>query len=233
MALPNLSIIIPTINEAERLPALFEAINDCQALHCEIVVSDGGSSDKTIAVANALGAKVVQSAPGRGTQLGQGVVAARGDWYLFLHADSAFDVRHLLALLKAIKCNPDPSWGWFYIRIEHEASAFRIIETMMNWRSRTTQVATGDQGMFAHRAVFERAGGFIDEPLMEDVALSKSLRRIINPLIIEAPKIGTSSRRWLKHGVFRTVLLMWWLRAAYFCGVEPKTLVSWYRRHDT
>ena len=233
MALPNLSIIIPTINEAERLPGLVEAISHCRASHCEIVVSDGGSSDNTVAVASALGAKVVQSTPGRGTQLGQGVAAAQGDWYLFLHADSAFDGRHLSALLEAIKCHPEPSWGWFQIRIADEALAFRMIETMMNWRSRTTQVATGDQGMFAHRAVFERAGGFIDEPLMEDVALSKSLRRIAKPLIIEAPKIGTSSRRWLKHGVFRTVVLMWWLRAAYFFGVEPKTLVSWYRRHDT
>lgn len=230
---PNLSIIIPTINEAERLPSLIEGFKDYRDSYWELVVADGGSTDNTVAVANALGAKVVESAAGRGTQMGRGVAVARGDWYLFLHADSAFEARHLAALIKTLDDCAEPGWGWFKIRIEDEAPVFRIIETMMNWRSSTTHVATGDQGMFSHRAVFERGGGFIDAPLMEDVALSKALRRITKPLIIDEPRIGTSSRRWLKHGVLRTIVLMWWLRAAYFLGVKPKTLVNWYRRHDS
>jgi hypothetical protein len=99
---------------------------------------------------------------------------------------------------------------------------------MINWRSRATGIATGDQGIFATREAFLSVGGFPDLPLMEDIAISQRLKRLCRPFCIVAPAI-TSGRRWEHNGVFRTILLMWRLRLAYYFGVEPARLARRYR----
>lgn len=221
----DLSIVMPVLNEAEQIVERLQALQTLRVEGAELIVADGGSSDGTARLAEALADRVITAPRGRAAQMNAGAAASRGRQLLFLHADTRLPENAAQALLKAF--NTGDAWGRFDVRIEGEQTLLRVVERMMNWRSRLTGIATGDQAIFVDRDIFERAGGFPDLPLMEDIALSAALKRIAPPACLRE-RVTTSGRRWEKHGVMRTILLMWWLRAAYFLGADPARLALRY-----
>ncbi len=220
---PALSIVIPARNEAQHIVASLQPLQAYRP-QVEIILVDGGSSDNTAALATPLCDRVLSSPPGRAWQMNLGANAARGDALLFLHADTRLPsdfVRRLLASLA------HHHWGRFDVRLVPGSALLRLVGWMMNQRSRLTGVCTGDQGIFVQRQLFAELGGYADLPLMEDIELSKRLRRYGRPACLQ-PALCTSSRRWQQHGTLRTVVLMWWLRALYWLGVSPQRLAKWY-----
>lgn len=226
---PRLSIIVPTLNEAAGIAEALAALAPLRRRGHEVIVVDGGSADGTPAIARAAADRVVSAPRGRASQMNAGAAIARGDALLFLHADTRLpgdaDERILEGLATSGR-----HWGRFDVRIEGESRLFPLIAACMNLRSRATGIATGDQAMFVRREAFERAGGFPALELMEDVALSRRLRHGSRPLCL-AVRAATSGRRWERHGVLRTVLLMWRLRLAFFLGASPARLARLYERH--
>ncbi|MGK0500022.1 MAG: rSAM/selenodomain-associated transferase 2 [Oceanicoccus sp.] len=220
-----LSIIIPVINEADRLAKLLSDLRQRLPYSVEILVADGGSSDNSLAEANRLADKAVLCSRGRALQMNAAAEHAAGEWLLFLHADTQLpnEMAALLEQLSTRSCD----WGFFRVRLSGRQALLRLVERGMNLRSRLTHVATGDQCLFVRRSVFEQLAGFPELPLMEDVAMSKRLRAVSKPFIYATPVI-TSSRRWQQNGVIKTVLLMWLLRLAYFLGCQPRYLARLY-----
>lgn len=218
----TVSVIVPTLNESANVEA---TLRDLAPLGAEVIVVDGGSRDDTVARATPLCDRVVSSDPGRARQMNVGARSATGELLWFVHADSQVPVDAFEALVDA---GDRHVWGRFDVRLSGERLAFRVIERFMNLRSCWTGIATGDQGMFVRRGCFDAVGGFPDIPLMEDVALSKRLRRVARPVCLRGPLI-TSSRRWEQRGVLRTVVLMWRLRMGYFLGESPHRLAKSYR----
>jgi rSAM/selenodomain-associated transferase 2 len=192
----------------------------------EIILSDGGSDDRTVELAEPLVDRVVTSSPGRAIQMNQGAAVATGEVLWFLHADTIVPATAYIPLLSCLD-GGTKVWGRFNVRLSGHQAMFRLIEMMMNLRSCITGIATGDQGIFLLRHTFEQLGGFTQIPLMEDIALSKKLKKISRPACIKR-KIVTSSRRWEKQGIFATILLMWRLRLAYFFGVSAERLAAKY-----
>ncbi len=225
MAPASLSIVMPVLNEAEALPATLAALSALRARGAEIIVADGGSTDETVALARA-GADTVVAAPrGRARQMNAGAEAARGDILLFLHADTRLPVEADRLVVAAIAAGH--AWGRFDVRIVGQSPMLAVIGALMNLRSRLTGIATGDQAIFVTRAAFRKVGGFADIPLMEDIRLSRDLKRIGRPACLAA-KVETSGRRWEAHGVWRTILLMWSLRFRYWRGADPADLARLY-----
>ena len=222
---PEFSIIMPVLDEAGQLAARLEALQATRAQGVELIVVDGGSSDGTPALAGTLADRVLAAPRGRAAQMNAGAAASRGRVLLFLHADTALPESALPALRAAIAGGA--WWGRFDVRIDGREPLLRIVEWLINARSRRTGMATGDQAIFVRREVFESLGGYPDLPLMEDLALSAALKRLARPACL-GETVLTSARRWQRHGVLRTVLLMWWLRAAYFLGADPARLALRY-----
>jgi len=224
--MPSLSIIVPVLDEAAGISAALEALTPFRQRGVELIVVDGGSRDRTMELARPLADRAIAAPRGRGAQMNAGAAIATGDVLLFLHADTRLppDVDGLL--LEAMR---DSTWQWgrFDARIEGRNPLLAMVAGFMNWRSLITGIATGDQAMFVRRAVFDAAGGFPDIPLMEDVALSKRLKRASRPLGLAA-RVVTSGRRYHERGVIRMILLMWRLRLEYFLGVEPAALARRY-----
>lgn len=220
-----LGIVLPVLDEGAGLAGRLEGLQPLRSRGARVVVADGGSTDETWAVATAWADDVVLAPRGRGAQMNAGARACGCEVVLFLHADTALpaDADHLIR--EAL--SGGAAWGRFDVRIDGPHTMLRVVERAINLRSRLTGIATGDQAMFVRRDVFERLGGFADIPLMEDVDLSARLKRMSRPACISQP-VGTSARRWEKHGVWRTILLMWRLRAQYFLGVEPQALADRY-----
>ena len=216
---PHLSIIIPVLNEADCLDQCLARLfaTPWVTNHCEVIVCDGGSRDHSLAIAAGYRCRILQSDAGRALQMNRGAADARGRQLLFLHADSALptDLGEKFPLAA--------SWGFFRLRLTDDAPVFRMIESAINLRSRYTRVAGGDQGLFFERSFFESLGAYPGIPLMEDVAICKSARRLARPMVIDSP-IHSSSRRWHNNGIFKTILLMWSLRLAYWLGVDPARL---------
>jgi rSAM/selenodomain-associated transferase 2 len=186
---------------------------------------DGGSQDGTPAIAREHADLVLNAPRGRAAQMNAGAAACPAEVLLFLHADTALPDQADALVRRATR---DPSaWGRFDVRIDSPRRALRLVEHMMNLRSRWTGIATGDQAMFVRRELFDQVGGFPDLPLMEDIALSRLLKRHARPVCIRQ-RVSTSARRWERHGVWRTVLLMWRLRLAYFLGADPRRLAIRY-----
>lgn len=222
----DLSIVVPVLNEAGSLGETLARLAPLRARGQEVIVVDGGSHDETVAIAEAAADRVVVTRRGRANQMNRGAVVATGRCLVFLHADTrlpeAADETIMAALTLA-----GAEWGWFDVRLSNPGPAYRLIAHTMNWRARLTRVCTGDQTLFVRRELFERAGGFPEIPLMEDVALAKRLRRLARATRVADPVV-TSSRRWEDHGVTRTVLLMWKLRLLYVLGVAPARLAQLY-----
>ena len=222
----SLSIVIPTLNEAAGIVAFLDALQLLRERGTEVILADGGSSDGTVSRATALVDRVVSSARGRALQMNAGAAVANGDVLLFLHADCALpdDAARLIADgLRSSRRR----WGRFDVRLSGTAPLLRVVEWMMNRRSRLTGICTGDQALFVERPLFESVHGFPALALMEDLAISRALKRDSAPLCLKA-KVTASSRRWEKHGVWRTVMLMWRLRLAYFFGAKPERLAQIY-----
>lgn len=230
---PALSIIVPALNEAVGIMDVLKPLQPARGPLLEIIVVDGGSTDTTVAQATPLADVLLHSQRGRATQMNAGAAAARGDLLLFLHADSRLllaDIELLITRWRHLRAKGHALWGRFDIEFDDAAGLLTLTQWLINTRSRVTGIATGDQAIFVDRQLFARCGGFAKIPLMEDVALSKQLRRATWPLCLHA-KVTTSSRRWRKHGVLRTIALMWCLRAAYACGASPAWLKRRYIDH--
>lgn len=221
----QLSIIVPVLNEVATIAVQLAALQPLRAAGVEIVLVDGGSSDGTAGLARPLADRLIVAPRGRAVQMNAGARASRGELLLFLHADTILPVAADALVARAIEGGAQ--WGRFDVRIDGTHPLLRVVERLMNWRSWLTGIATGDQAMFVRRDVFERVGGFPEIPLMEDIAFSRRLRQIAPPDCLREPVI-TSGRRWEKHGVLRTILLMWRLRAAYFFGADPQQLAIAY-----
>jgi rSAM/selenodomain-associated transferase 2 len=192
----------------------------------EVIVVDGGSRDRTVEQARPLADLILTAPRGRGSQMNAGAAAANGDVLLFLHADTRLppDADRLMVdvLAHSQRC-----WGRFDVTIAGRSPLLRVEAAMMNWRSRITGIATGDQAMFVTRGAFTAAGGFPDLPLMEDIVLSRRLKRIGRPVCLAA-RVTTSGRRWDRDGAVRTILTMWRLRLAFYLGAEPARLARRY-----
>ncbi len=227
----KLSVVIPVLNEATNISAALLLLRPLRARGAEIIVIDGGSSDETSKLARAHCDHVIASPRGRATQQNAGAQVATGDTLLFLHVDTRLP-ENVDALVDAALARDDAAWGRFDVTLgnagERPHSMLKIIAAFMNFRSRMTGIATGDQCIFVRKSVFDAVGGFPHIPLMEDIELSKALKKISAPACLRE-RVTTSARRWQKHGVWRTIFLMWWLRFAYWVGVSPVRLATWYR----
>ncbi len=221
----RLSIVIPTLNEVTQIGALLSDLAPARRAGHELILVDGGSSDGTAGETAELVDCSIQAPRGRASQMNAGARAACGDVLWFLHADTRLPPEAPAALLRA--CREGATWGRFDVRLSSRQRVLRLVGRLMNLRSRLTGIATGDQGIFVTRAAFELAGGFPDIPLMEDIALSKALRRQAAPACLRV-RLITSSRRWEKRGPVRTILLMWRLRLAYTLGADPRRLARHY-----
>jgi rSAM/selenodomain-associated transferase 2 len=220
----KLSVVMPVLNEADGIEEALTSLAPLRARGVEVVVADGASSDATVALARPLADLVIESPRGRGAQMNAGAAAAGGDVLLFLHADTRLP-RDADALIRDGLVRSGCVWGRFDVRIAGAHPLFAIIAAMMNLRSRITGIATGDQAIFISRAAF--GAGFPEIALMEDIAMTKRLKRTGPPLCIPS-RVVTSGRRWEEQGVLRTIFLMWRLRLAYFLGANPARLARSY-----
>jgi len=226
MEMTRISIIVPVLNEAQGISESLAALAPLRARGHEVIVVDGGSSDKTPDLARRAADRVVSAPRGRASQMNAGAALARGEVLVFLHADTRLPEGAGERILQGLAAS-GRAWGRFDVRIEGASVFLPVIAFFMNQRSRATGIATGDQAIFVRREAFRRAGGFPPLELMEDIALTRSLKRVSRPLCL-AEKAVTSGRRWERHGVLRTVFLMGWLRLAFFFGAAPASLARFY-----
>ena len=223
-ALPLISIIIPVLNEAAQIPGLLQHLQ--RFVGTEVIFVDGGSTDGTQALLERASRPPVDAPRGRANQLNHGASIATGELLLFLHADTRLPP-DCMELLKEF-LGSDQQWGRFDVRFDSEHWVFSMIAFFMNQRSRLSGICTGDQAIFVRRDTFEAVSGFSLIPIMEDIEVSRRLKRVGSPYRVSTPVV-TSSRRWRTRGVFRTILLMWSLRLQYFLGVAPASLARRYR----
>ncbi|MBA3058735.1 MAG: TIGR04283 family arsenosugar biosynthesis glycosyltransferase [Gammaproteobacteria bacterium] len=227
MTTPMLTIVMPVRNEAAGIDAALQALAPLLARGAELIVVDGGSTDDTASRVQAAGAQLIHAPRGRALQMNAGTRHASGDLLLFLHADTLLPPQADVLIEQALAAGAK-IWGRFDVRITGKPRLLRVIAVFMNGRSRLSGIATGDQAMFMTRTAFEAVGGFPAQPLMEDIELSKRLLKLSRPVCLRTPVV-TSGRRWESRGVWRTVLLMWRLRLAYWRGAAPERLAQWYR----
>lgn len=218
---------MPALNEASGLHQTLAPLHDFSARGHELILVDGGSQDATARIAADAGVKVVRSEKGRARQMNAGAAVTDADVLLFLHADTELPPQADRLIIEGLR-DSQHCWGRFDVRIRGSARMFPVISTMINLRSRLSGIATGDQALFMTRAAFTGAGGFPDIPLMEDVEICKRLKRQSRPVCLRA-RVATSGRRWETRGVWRTILLMWRLRFAYWCGTPADQLARLYR----
>lgn len=223
---PSLSVILPTLDEAAGIQATLGDLQPLRAAGHELILVDGGSRDATLELARPLVDRALDGPRGRARQMNAGAALARGAVLWFLHADTRVPLGALAALDGAIRAGHP--WGRFDLRLSGRQPLLRVVERMISLRSRLQGLATGDQGLFVERRLFESLGGYPDIPLMEDLALAKALRRHRRPVCLR-PCLISSSRRWERNGVARTILLMWRLRLAYALGADPARLARHYR----
>jgi rSAM/selenodomain-associated transferase 2 len=222
----TITVIIPTLNEEQTIEHTLSRLHD--PAFSEILVVDGGSQDQTLArVATAAPhARILSGTKGRARQMNSGAAASKEDVLLFLHADTLLPLTAASDVTTALQ-DPRTIGGRFDVRFDRDSGWYWLICRMMNWRSRLTGIVTGDQALFVRRPVFVAVGGFPDIPVMEDIALSKQLKRVGRIAALKSCVL-TSSRRWTRQGVVRTILLMWWMRLLFFVGVSPEKLKRLY-----
>jgi rSAM/selenodomain-associated transferase 2 len=222
----KISIVMPVLDEADNIEAALAALQPWRSRGHEVIVVDGGSRDATVRLATRHADHLIEAGRGRAHQMNVGARAASGEILLFLHADTrlpeAADLLVTRALRESGRC-----WGRFDVRIDSPRLLLRAVSTMMNFRSRVSGICTGDQAIFVTAPAFARSGGYPPLALMEDIALSSHLRRTGTPAALRAKAI-TSARRWERNGAWRTIVLMWWLRARFFLGTSPARLAQLY-----
>lgn len=226
---PVLSIVIPALNEAAGIEATLQALQPLRLRGVELVLADGGSSDSTPTLAQPWVDAVVDAPRGRALQMNAGAARARASVLLFLHADTRLPPLADVLVLQAVqRSDQGACWGRFDVRIEGRPWMLRVVAVLMNLRSRASGIATGDQAIFITREAFERVGGFPEQALMEDIEISRRLKRLGRPACLRA-RVCTSGRRWEQRGVWRTIVLMWRLRWRYWRGESPARLAEAYR----
>ncbi len=222
-----ISIVIPVLNEESVLASTLGRLQPLRKKGVEVIVVDGGSNDATCSIAKLLADVVINCERGRANQLNKGAKAAQGQLLLFLHADTqlpsnAFEL--LGSYASEVLC-----WGRFRVRLDGQSWVYRLIEILMNSRSCLTGIVTGDHAMFVSSQLFEQVGGYPNIALMEDVAISKRLKKMSSLCCLNSVVV-TSSRRWQQNGVVWTIVLMWRLRLLYFFKQTPEKLAQKY--HD-
>lgn len=222
---PALCIVVPVLDEAPTLAPRLQALQTYRQRGARVVVVDGGSQDDTLAIARQHADLALLAPRGRAAQMNAGAAACPADVLLFLHADTVLP-EHADVLVRRATLGPF-FWGRFDVRIDSPRPLLRVVSTMMNLRSRWTCIATGDQALFVRHDLFRQVGGFPELPLMEDIAISRALK-VHGPPACLRERVTTSARRWERHGVWRTIFLMWRLRAAYFFGADPRQLAIQY-----
>lgn len=225
-AAPRLSIVLPALNEAAGIAATLQALAPLRAAGHEVIVVDGGSTDGTAELAAPLACRVVPSERGRARQMNAGAAAATREALLFLHADTQLPPHADAAI--AVALQGGARWGRFDVHIEGRSRWLPVVARLMNWRSRLTGIATGDQALFIEAALFREMGGYAPLPLMEDIELCSRLRRIARPACLRE-RVTTSGRRWDTRGAWRTIWLMWTLRWRYWRGTPAEELARAYR----
>ncbi|HYW03600.1 MAG TPA: TIGR04283 family arsenosugar biosynthesis glycosyltransferase [Gammaproteobacteria bacterium] len=225
----QVSIVMPALNEAAGIVPVLERLQRCREAGHELILVDGGSADGTGTLAAPFVDTLVRASPGRALQMNAGAARARGGTLWFLHADTLPCTDAVGQILEARSRNG--RWGRFDVVIDSPRPLLGVVAAMMNLRSAFTGIATGDQGIFVERALFESLGGFAPLPLMEDIELSRRLRGLARPARLRGP-LRTSARRWERAGAWRTIALMWRLRLAYRAGAAPETLARRYGRRD-
>lgn len=222
----KLSIIIPVLNENNYLLATLKSLADLKKNKHEIIIVDGGSQDNIFEISKSYTDAIFISEKGRAHQMNTGAKQASGDVLWFLHADSLIPNHADEFIINALQTTRSV-WGRFNIQLSGIHWVFRIIEKLINSRSLLTGIATGDQGIFVLRTEFEKINGYANISLMEDIHLSKRLKKISRPACLKE-NIITSSRRWESNGIIKTVILMWCLRFAYFIGTPTNKLAKLY-----
>ena len=221
-----ISVIIPTLNEADAIEATISNLKKCR--QTETIIVDGGSQDHTVAIAKSMGVRILASAACKATQMNTGAAEALGDILLFLHADTRlpenFETCVAAALARGKVCA-----GAFSLGIDSDAVGLRLIERVANWRSRFFQMPYGDQALFVSRKLFHDIGGYPEYPIMEDFELVRRLKQK-GKIFILPESVQTSARRWLNFGILKTWLLNQTIVLAYFLGISPQRLSRWYRR---
>lgn len=225
--LDNISIVVPVLNEASSLEGFLRPLYESCAKDCEILVVDGGSGDNSVQIAEKYSHKVIASRPGRARQMNMGADHASGTILLFLHADTVLPANFQNLIIDEMQ-KKNKSWGRFDVNLSGKQFMFRVIETLMNFRSSVTGIATGDQAIFIRKSLFDLVDGFSEIPLMEDIEMCKKLKKKDSPLCLKQ-RVVTSSRRWEENGIWRTIILMWQLRLAYYLGKDPVLLKSKYQ----
>lgn len=220
----NISVIIPALNEEEVVEKTLRYLTKVPDV--DVIVSDGGSMDRTLEVASRY-ARIVTSRSGRGSQMNAGAREASGDILLFLHADTVLPENWKDEILLAMS-DERVAGGAFSLRIDSDRPSHKIIAAAANIRSRLTSIPYGDQGIFARRSVFEKLGGFRDIPIMEDVDLMQRLKRA-GKVVLLKDKVMTSARRWEREGVVYTTLRNWLLITLYYIGASPERLYRFYK----
>jgi len=221
------SIVIPALNEARGIPATLAPLQPLRAAGHEVIVVDGGSTDATLTLASPSADHAFVATRGRAAQMNAGAAKASGDVLVFLHADTRVRAAGIAALFAAMRAS-GRRWGRFDVAIAGLHPALQLVAAMMSARSRLTGIATGDQGIFVERALFRAVGGYPDQPLMEDVELSKRLKRYAGRPLCLRERVVTSGRRWEQHGVWRTIAAMWRWRLAYWRDADPARLAAEY-----
>lgn len=225
-AKPDVSVIIPVLNEERLIPDCIPSWQALAASGAEVLLVDGGSDDHSVALLRQAGLQVITAPRGRGLQLRLGAERARGEILLFLHVDTRLPEDALELVRHGLR--DGRCWGRFDVRIDSSRRLLALVSFAINLRSRLSGIATGDQVMVMTRRAYEQAGGFAAQPLMEDIELSARLRRLGPPVCLRPP-VTTSARRWEGHGILATILLMWALRVAHWLGVPAATLARFYR----
>lgn len=226
---PTLALVVPVLNEAALLKTALAELARHDA--AQIIVVDGGSADDSAAIAGSFAQKTpnltsLASKPGRARQMNAGAAVVSADLVCFVHADSTLPDDAVQLIRRAVRSGAQ--WGRFDVRFDQRHILLRLIAWFMNRRSALTGICTGDQCIWMRRELFVRAGGYADIPLMEDIELSRRLKRHCQPHRLRVPA-KTSARRWLSRGIVRTMLLMWWLRLLYWAGVPAQRLAKKYR----
>ncbi|ALM53500.1 TIGR04283 family arsenosugar biosynthesis glycosyltransferase [Halomonas huangheensis] len=222
---PCLSIIVIMLNEASSIHARLAALAPLRDQGCELIVVDGGSRDDSVEQALPLADQLLVTSAGRAHQLNVGAMQANADYLLFLHADTQLPDDALIAIERGLSRH---GWGRFDVRIDGCSRWLSLIGMMINLRSRLTGIATGDQAIFMTHDWWKEVGGFPEQPLMEDIEISRCLKRLGAPACLSV-QVVTDGRRWEQHGVFTTIWLMWRLRWRYWRGTDPAQLAREYR----
>jgi rSAM/selenodomain-associated transferase 2 len=221
----KLSVVVPVLDEGATIRAHLAALASLRKGGAEVIVVDGGSGDATVREAGEGADQIIAAPRGRASQMNSGARAATGEVLLFLHADTRLPPAADLAIGRASAAGH--AWGRFDVAIDGRHPLLPVVAALMNARSRLTGIATGDQAIFVTRQAFEAVGGYAEIPLMEDIVLSRALKRLSRPACLDE-RVATSGRRWERHGPLRTILTMWRLRLAFFFGADPRALALAY-----